>query len=180
MGYAMKKITLDNIVNDIDDNTIQNQKEGKTHRCPHCGKTFVTKDALRDHVKAVHSDKTKKKKLKVKNTDVIQNNYTIGIIPKLLPGEGRKVKGIFNKKTFLNFYLLVELKNPMNFKIKSLVAEIKCGQSYLKKQVTPNVSTKIDIETNSLSVTAKITCIYKIGLFSTKTSTSSISRNFCA
>ena len=196
-------ISLKDILNPVDKPKDKKpDKKPDSFKCPKCGKSFGTKEGLKDHMNAMHAKKpvtyvcptckrtfdTKEslnqhindahKKAKPKKEETggaVDNDYVIHVRPVLYPGRGRIQRG---KRTFLSFMLKVEIANPKYLKIKSIVANVKCGSSVLTVKMNEFFDKEIKIESNSLDVTVTVTVVYKVGFFESKTVKATVSQRF--
>ena len=97
-------------------------------------------------------------------------------------GEGRYTKGLFNKKSMVNFKLKVSIQNQEGLKISSVTVFIKGkGESFEKKLSTALVSTTefdLPVDTYGGHIEASVVVLYKIGIFKSKQIKTTVSKNF--
>lgn len=97
-------------------------------------------------------------------------------------GEGRYIKGIFNKKTMVNFRLKINIQNENGLKISKVTAFIKGKSGTIEKNIPPIIesTTDFNLPTESFggNVEASVIVIYKIGLFKAKQIKVTVSKNY--
>lgn len=97
-------------------------------------------------------------------------------------GEGRYVKGIFNKTKMVNFRLKVKIDNPNNLKISKVTAILRCGKHQTEKNVSTAEQsvTDFDLPTSQYSgnIEVVVIAIYKIGFMRSKQIKTTVSKNF--
>ena len=97
-------------------------------------------------------------------------------------GNGRYVKGLFVKKSYVNFKLSVSIQNENGLKISKVIAYIKGKNASMEKNISTALEslTEFDlpIETYGGNIEASVIIIYKIGLFKTKQVKVTVSKNF--
>ena len=98
-------------------------------------------------------------------------------------GEGRYTKkGIFNKKSMVNFKLRVSIQNQEGLKISSITAYLKGKGDQLEKKLPTYLesTTEFDLPTDTYggNIEASIVVVYKIGIFKTKQIKTTVSKNF--
>lgn len=107
---------------------------------------------------------------------------TIRLKATLERGDGRYTKGLFNKKSMVNFKLRIEVENQDGLKIKSITAYLKGRGDQLEKALptTLNSVTDFDLPTDTYggNIEASVVAVYKIGVFKTKQLKVTVSKQF--
>jgi hypothetical protein len=97
-------------------------------------------------------------------------------------GQGVYTKGLFNKKSMLNFKLILNIENQSGLKIKKATAVIKGKNDGTTKSLPTSLYsiTEFDVPMNLYSghIEAVVVIEYKIGIFSSKTIKVKVSKNF--
>lgn len=107
---------------------------------------------------------------------------TIKLKATLERGDGRYTKGLFNKKSMVNFKLRIQIENQEGLKIKSITAYLKGRGNQLEKALPTTLTSVTDFdlptETYGGNVEASVIAIYKIGVFKTKQLKVTVSKQF--
>ena len=97
-------------------------------------------------------------------------------------GEGRYTKGLFRKKSMVNFNLKVKIENREGLKISSITAYITGKGETFKSKLKPELlvieSFDLPIDKYGGHIEASVVVEYKLGLFKTKKIRTKISKNF--
>ena len=98
---------------------------------------------------------------------------TIKLKATLENGNGRYTKGLFNKKSMVNFKLRIEIENQAGLKIKSITAYLKARRGDQLEKALPtslNSVTDFDLSTDTYRgrIEVSVVAVYKIGAFKTK------------
>jgi hypothetical protein len=97
-------------------------------------------------------------------------------------GDGRYVKGVFNKKNMINFKLNIAIQNLRGLKIIDVVTLIKGKNAEVKKQISTALKsiTEFDLPTDVFGghIEASVVVTYKIGIFKSKQIKTTVSKNF--
>ena len=97
-------------------------------------------------------------------------------------GDGRYTKGLFNKKSMMNFRLRVAIQNQDGLKISSIKAILKGKNAIVEKIIPARLQsvTEFDLPTDTFGghIEAVIYVDYKIGLFKHKQMKLTVSKNF--
>lgn len=122
----------------------------------------------------------KEKRRPYESTSLTDEN--IKIKASLEKGDGRYVKGIFNKKSFVNFRLLVSIQNQNGLKISKVTAYIKGKGEQMEKRISTALESQTEfdlpVDTYGGNIEASVVVMYKIGLFKTKQIKVTVSKNF--
>lgn len=97
-------------------------------------------------------------------------------------GEGRYTKGLFRKKSMVNFNLKIKIENREGLKISSITAYITGKGETFKCKFKPELlvieSFDLPIDKYGGHIEASVVVEYKLGLFKSKKIRTKISKNF--